>query len=42
MPKSKKKAHEMTAEETMKRIFTVKGHAKIKAHKKALERKKAA
>jgi hypothetical protein len=42
MPRSKKKAHEMTADEVMKRIFTTKGHAKIKAHKKSLERKKAA
>lgn len=42
MPKSKKKAHELTADEVMKKVFTAKGHAKIKAHKAKIERKKAA
>ena len=43
MPKGlKKKANELTADEVMKKIFTPKGHAIIKAHKKNLEGKKAA
>jgi hypothetical protein len=39
MPKLKKKAHELTADEVMKRLFTAKGHAKIKAHAKKLAKK---
>jgi hypothetical protein len=42
MPKSKKKAHELTADEVMKKVFTPKGHAQIKAHKVKLESKKVA
>ncbi len=41
MPRSKKKAHELTADEVMKRVFTPKGHAHIKAHAKKLAGKKS-
>jgi hypothetical protein len=37
--KSKKKAHEMTADEVMRKVFTAKGHAHIKAHAKKLVKK---
>jgi hypothetical protein len=37
--KLKKKAHEMTADEVMKKVFTVKGHSKIKAHAKKIAKK---
>jgi len=39
MPKLKKKAHELTADEVMKKVFTAKGHAHIKAHVKKLVKK---
>jgi hypothetical protein len=39
MPKLKKKAHELTADEVMKKVFTTKGHAHIKRHVKKLAKK---
>jgi len=39
MPKLKKKAHELTADEAMKRIFHPKALKHIKAHVKKLAKK---
>jgi len=39
MPRSKKKAHELTADEVMKRIFHPKALKHIKAHVKKLNEK---
>jgi hypothetical protein len=39
MPRSKKKAHELTADEVMKRVFHLKALKHIKAHVKKLDKK---
>jgi hypothetical protein len=39
MPKLKKKAHELTADEVMKRVFHPKAMKHIKAHVKKIEKK---